>query len=171
MILSLLLLLMSASANANCSDILLKFQNQFYHVKTGRFVWLRSLHEALRNEPLQPRWVRLQDLKPIHPIDYPIPRVLEKLERRRTVMDMFRDEILTTGLSLEAQEDLLPSSTHIRIIDDEKNYFVKDGNGRLMSLKVAFGNENPLIEVEQYKTTSKAVRYLVHRARVAGELE
>lgn len=168
--LTILLCFPFACHAGRCDDLLLKVQNQFYHIKTGRFVWMRTLHQLLKSVPTERKWLYLWELKPIHPIDYPLSRMQRKLEQRALVMEMFHDEILEQGLSIEAQKDLLPSTGPIRVVP-LLHQIVKDGNGRLEALYRTFGWENLRVEVEEYKTQNPMVPYLVHRARVAGELE
>jgi hypothetical protein len=177
---SILLASQSAfSADKSClsillGDLLLKTTNQVYHVKSGKFYYMRRLHAKLKSGhyPRKSRWVKLSELEYMHPVDYPIERMWQKVQTRVDALNRQRDIIAKHGLSLADQKHLIPSGGEMTVIEDlDGKLIVKDGNGRLHALREVFKGQDIRIEVQQIMTDDYEVYYFLQKLRQAGHLE
>ena len=155
-------------------DYTLKLTNQVYHIRNSNFAAFRTLHYKInhRNYPIQKRWVKLFELRHMHPVNYPIPSMWDKVNRRIEALRVNKADIAERGLSLTTQKELIPSREPLRVIQDaEGRYVVKDGNGRLYAIREVFGdNPNLAIEVEDYVSHVLDILVTLDKIRAANGL-
>lgn len=157
-------------AAGRCEGILLKVVNQLYHVKNGRFYAFRRLHALLADAPTSARWVELREMKHMHPIDYDIGMMWDKLGSRIEAFSSQKADLERSGLTIEAQARLTPSGNPITVIKDhDGRYIVKDGNSRLYALRQVFG-PNFRVEVREIETDDYRVFYWLEKLRESGML-
>lgn len=156
------------------SRLLLKLTNQVYHIKRDNFWSFRKLTWLMehRHYELETHWVTLRELRHMHPVDYPIPRMWARVNDRIDQLHINAPSITERGLSIGLQNELIPSQGALRVIRDRTGrYIVKDGNGRLYAIKQVFGSNPELrIEVQEYRHVDPDIINLLEDIRKTNDL-
>lgn len=125
--------------------------NFYHHLSNPNSISYKNLKNRLKSLSQQRKFIGLKQLKHLHPIDYPIKKTWNKIEKRKENLERYREEIRAQGnqISIELQMELIPSTSPMLVIRDrDGRYAVVDGNGRLYALRNVFlGDENPYLEV------------------------
>jgi hypothetical protein len=176
-ILIITLSLASSNAQAGCSgalrDVLMKLQNQVYHVGNGSLMKFKRLGFLVKGKPTEARWVNASELDQIHPINYPNQMMREKLAERINAVKDSEEVIVEHGFSLNLQDQVMHSWNPIRVVADRNGKLVvQDGNGRLEAVRRVFGQQDVRLQVVEIKTRDPEVLDLLDQIRAIsrGEL-
>jgi hypothetical protein len=109
-----------------------------------------DIHRKKRDAEM--RYVPLDEILPIHPIDR--EEAIATMKERAAVVREHQGAIESRGrISREFLDPFLPSVSNIKVADLGDGEFVSfEGNGRLAALREALGtNADFPVEVEQYR--------------------